>query len=92
VLAQTYASAVAGTPLSMSFDPTTAAFDLRYRSNPKITAPTVIVVPVSTHYPHGYCLRASGARVTSRPGATRVDLTTGSKADDVTVSVTAGSC
>ena len=55
----------------MTFDPTTASFEFRYRSNPKITAPTVIVVPVSTHYPHGYCARASGARITSRPGATR---------------------
>jgi Glycoside hydrolase family 5 C-terminal domain len=76
----------------MSFDPTTAAFEFRYRSNPTITAPTVIVVPASTHYPHGYCLRAAGARITSRPDATRIDLTNGTTADDVTVSVTAGSC
>ena len=92
VLAQTYASAVAGTPVSMTFDPITASFQFRYRSNPTLTAPTVIVVPVSTHYAHGYCLRASGARVTSGPGATRIDLVNGKTADDVTVSVTAGSC
>ena len=92
VLAQTYASAVAGTPVSMTFDPMTASFEFRYRSNPTITAPTVIVVPVSTHYPHGYCVRASGARVTSRPDATRIDLVNGATAGDVTVSVTAGPC
>jgi endoglycosylceramidase len=92
VLSQTYASAVAGTPLTMSFDPRTASFELRYRSNPTISAPTVIVVPVSTHYPHGYCVRASGARVTSHPGATRIDLVNGTTADDVTVTLTAGSC
>ena len=92
VLSQTYASAVAGTPTSMAFDPTTAAFALRYRSNPRITAPTVIVVPLSTHYPHGYCPRVVGARVASRPGASRLDLENGARATTVTVSVTPGSC
>ncbi len=92
VLSQTYASAVAGTPLSMSFDPSTASFEFRYRSNPRITAPTVIVVPEPAHYPHGYCLRVAGARVTSRPEATRIDVAGGPSADDVDVSVTAGSC
>jgi hypothetical protein len=47
---------------------------------------------VSTHYPHGYCLRVSGARVTSRAGATHVDIENGTAATTVTVSVTAGSC
>jgi endoglycosylceramidase len=92
VLSETYASAVAGTPTSMYFDPTTGAFTLHYRSNPTITAPTVIVVPVSTHYPHGYCLRTSGARATSRPDATRIDVENGSRAASVVVSVTRGAC
>ncbi|MGD0391777.1 MAG: cellulase family glycosylhydrolase [Acidimicrobiales bacterium] len=92
VLSQTYASAVAGTPLFMSFDPATASFEFRYRSAPKITAPTVIVVPESIHYPHGYCVRATGARVTSRPDVTRVDVVGPARANDVTVSITAGSC
>ena len=69
VLAETYASAIAGTPTSMTFDPTTGAFALRYRSDPRITEPTVIVVPDSTHYPHGYCLRVSGARIGLAPGS-----------------------
>ena len=92
VLSETYASAVAGTPTSMAFDPDTGAFALRYEANPSITAPTVVVVPVSTHYPHGYCLRVTGARATSRPGATRVDIENGSSADAVVVSVTRGAC
>ena len=73
VLAETYASAVAGTPTSMTFDPTSGAFDLHYRSDPKITAPTVLAVPLSTHYPHGYCLKVTGAHeiVTTRCGAHR---------------------
>ncbi len=92
VLSETYASAVSGTPTSMSFDPKTAAFTLAYRSNPKISAPTVIVVPVSTHYPHGYCARVVGARTTSPPGATHIDIANGPTVATVTVSVTAGSC
>lgn len=92
VLAQTYASAIAGTPTSMSFDPATGAFSLRFRSNPKITAPTVIAVPTSTHYRHGYCLTVAGAHVTSRPGASRVDLQNGPRPAQVSVSVTAGTC
>jgi endoglycosylceramidase len=92
VLSETYPSAVAGTPTAMTFDPKTAAFTFRYQSNPKITAPTVIVVPVSTHYPHGYCLHVSGARATSPPDATRVDIENGNTAAPVTVSVTQGAC
>jgi len=92
VLSETYASAIAGTPTSMAFDPHTGAFTLRFEANPKITAPTVIVVPVSTHYPHGYCLRVTGARVTSRHGASRVDIKNGRVADTVDVSVSRGSC
>jgi endoglycosylceramidase len=92
VLSETYASAVAGTPTAMTFDPKTGAFNLRYQANPEITAPTVIVVPVSTHYPHGYCLQVSGARATSRPDATRVDIENGTQAAAVTVLVTAGAC
>ena len=87
-----YPSAVSGTPSSMSFDPGTAAFTLRYRSNPRISAPTVIVVPVSTHYRRGYCLRVTGARVTSTPGATHVDIANGTTSTAVTVSVAPNPC
>ena len=92
VLSQTYASAVAGTLQAMVFDPTTGAFIVRYRANPTITAPTVIVVPVATHYPRGYCLRVSGARAISRPDATRIDIENGKDAASVVVSVTQGRC
>ncbi len=92
VLSETYASAVAGTPTSMSFDPTTASFTLHYTSNPRISAPTVIVVPVSTHYRAGYCPRVTGAQVTSPPGASRIDIVNGKSAAAVTISVTAGRC
>ena len=52
----------------------------------------MIVVPVSTHYPHGYCLRVVGARVTSPPGAAAVDIDNRATATAVSVSLTAGRC
>ncbi len=91
VLSETYATAVAGTPTSMSFDPSTAVFTLDYRPDEAVTAPTVIVVPVSTHYRGGYCARVSGGSVTSAPDATRLDVTNGSAAS-VSVTVTPGRC
>jgi endoglycosylceramidase len=92
VLSRTYPVAVAGTPTATTFDPTTARFSLTFRSDPDITAPTVIFVPVALHYPDGYCARASGARITSAPGAADVDVRNGQKAADVTVTIAPGHC
>ena len=92
VLAETYASAVAGTPTAMSFDPTTGAFHLAYDASAAVRAPTVVDVPTSVHYPHGYCAQATGAKVTSKAGAPRLDVHNDPGATAVTVSVTAGSC
>jgi endoglycosylceramidase len=64
VVVQPYAQAVAGTPLSTSYDPSTRRFTLRYRPNPAITAPTVVFVPVNSFwdvYRGGYCVALSGA-------------------------------
>jgi endoglycosylceramidase len=92
VLSETYAQAIAGTPTSMGFDPSTAAFHLGYRADHAVTAPTVIYVPVSRHYPHGYCARATGGRVTSPAGATRLTVTNDRSASTVHVTVTSGTC
>ena len=92
VLSETYAQAMAGTPTSMGFDPSTAAFHLGYRADHAVTAPTVIYVPVSRHYPHGYCARATGGRVTSPAGATRLTVTNDRSASTVHVTVTSGTC
>ena len=56
-LSETYAQAIAGTPTSMTFDPPRAVFHLSYRVDRAVRAPTVIFVPVSRHYPDGYCAR-----------------------------------
>jgi endoglycosylceramidase len=92
VLSQTYPSAIAGTPIATSFDPTSDRFELRFRSNPRITEPTVIFVPVSLHYANGYCATVAGARITSAPDAGYVDIRNGPKATDVTVTVAPGHC
>lgn len=91
-LGRTYPQAVAGTPLSFSFDPTSGAFALRYLPNPHIAAPTVIAVPVALHYPAGYCPVAAGGRVISAPDANRLLVANDRGARSVAVLVTAGSC
>jgi endoglycosylceramidase len=91
VLSQTYATAVAGVPTSMSFDPVTGAFSLAYRAGKGDSAPTVVVVPVSTHYPNGYCAKVSGGRITSAPDASRLLVANGTAAE-VTVTLSAGRC
>src|SRR6185295_8296986 len=64
MLERTYPQATAGIPVSLSFDPDTAAFDYKY--TPRAAAgPTEIYVPVALHYPQGYKVAVTGARVTS---------------------------
>jgi endoglycosylceramidase len=92
VLSETYAQAVAGTPTSMGFDPQTASFHLTYEADHHVAAPTVIFVPVARHYPHGYCARATGGRVTSPAGAARLTVTNDRSASTVEVTVTSGTC
>jgi endoglycosylceramidase len=77
ILIRTYPQAVAGTPLSFSFDPESRdrVFTMTYRTDPAIHAPTVIFVPVKWHYPRGYVVTVNGpARITSRPNAPRLTL------------------
>lgn len=81
---------VAGTPESYGYDPGSRVFTLRYRTERADgTAPfpagsvTSVSVP-AVQYPHGYAVRATGARVVkhgrvltlaSEPGATGVSVT-----------------
>ena len=91
-LSETYAQAIAGTPTAMNFDPSTAVFHLSYRVDHAVTAPTVIFVPVSRHYPNGYCTKVIGGRVTSAAGATRLVVSNDPSASTVEVKVTSGAC
>ena len=92
VLARTYPEAVAGRPVSFSFDPATVRFRLVYRPVGSHGAPTVIVVPTSIHYPHGYCARARGGSITSPPGSQLVTVTNARRPSLVTVTVAPGRC
>ena len=92
VLSRVYPQAVAGTPLSFSFSPSTGVFDLAYVPNHRIHAPTLIFVPTGLHYPHGYCARTTGARVTSARGSDLLQVANARSGQRVTVEVTPGGC
>jgi endoglycosylceramidase len=92
VLSQTYPQAIAGIPISFGFSPATSEFHLAYVPNHHIHAPTVVFVPTELHYPHGYCARVTGARVTSAPGSDLLELQNAKSGNRVTVEVTRGTC
>ena len=91
-LARTYPEAIAGRPISLSFDPTGGTFHLVYVPDHALHAPTVIFVPTQVHYPNGYCARASGGSVISRPGSELLEVTNATTGRLVSVSVTSGTC
>ncbi len=87
-----YPMAVAGTPLAISFDPSSKLFALRYATtSPASGAPpdanTDIYVP-SLQYPSGYQVQVSGASVVSAPGNSHLLLRTTKAASEVSVSIT----
>ena len=92
VLARTYPEAIAGRPVTMSFDPATAHFRLTYRPTDSHGAPTVIFVPTSIHYPAGYCAQTRGGSVTSAPNRELLTVANAKRAKLVTVTVTPGRC
>lgn len=53
-LSRTYAYAVAGIPLSMTFNTTTSAFNFKYRANPTIGQPTLVYLNQQWWYPKGF--------------------------------------
>jgi hypothetical protein len=78
---------VAGTPVSFSFDPRTRQFHLFYVPAAGIDAPTVIAVPTSIVYPHGYQVTVVGGVLRSAPGADRVAVTNADGAPSVFVTI-----
>ena len=76
-LSRPYPRAIAGIPLSWSFQSAAAnqAFTFVYQADPNVRAPTEIFIPIARHYPGGYVLHVTGpAVVTSAPGVAIVTL------------------
>ena len=91
-LARTYPEAIAGWPVSMSFNPTSGAFRLVYVPNHAVRAPTLISVPTRIHYPSGYCATVSGGTVISEPKSSFLEVRNSPNGRAVRVNVTSGSC
>jgi len=84
--ARTYAFAVAGETVSMSFDPTKAVFTLVFNANLQITEPTLIYLSEDIFYPNGYNVDLQGAAnwgvqytnvigINTAPGAKTISVT-----------------
>jgi endoglycosylceramidase len=78
---------VAGTPVSFSFDPVSGEFHMLYVPNQGIAAPTVVFVPLSVHYPHGYRAQVVGGTVVSKADSSHliVDNDPGSSSVSITI-------
>ena len=92
VLSRAYPQAVTGTPLRFSYAPATDVFDMAYVPNHHIHAPTLVFVPTALHYPHGYCARTTGAKVTSARGSDLLQVQNAATGHRVTVEITPGRC
>jgi endoglycosylceramidase len=92
VLSRTYPEAVAGKPIAYSFSPDTGDFSLAYVPDHRVHAPTMIFVPTEIHYPHGYCARVSGGRVTSVLRSDLLRVRNAPTGHLVKVSVEPGTC
>ncbi len=68
-----YPERIAGDPQAYAFDASTRTFTFNYSPDPKITAPTVLVVPDRV-YPQGFTVECGGCAHTQAAG--RVTLTT----------------
>ena len=86
VLSQPYPMATAGTPMTEHYDPAADTFTYTYAPDRSISAPTVIFTS-PLHYPHGYAVSVTGARVTSSPGARYLELQPAGQGDTVSVRV-----
>jgi endoglycosylceramidase len=91
-LSRAYPQAVAGTPISYSYDPDHGEFHLLYVPDDRIDAPTVIFVPTAAAYAAGYQVQVVGGQVQSAPGADHLVVAAdpGSTLVSVTVLPSAG--
>jgi endoglycosylceramidase len=92
VLSRPYAQAIAGTPISTSFDDNDHSFQLVYAPSPRIHAPTVIFVDGAAQYPGGYCVSVVGGHILSGPGATHLLVAANRASPQVSVGLQRGRC
>ena len=79
-------------PISFDLSPSTGVFHLVYVPDHRSTRPRSSSCPTAIHYPHGYCARTTGARVTSAAGSDLLQLRNAKAGHRVTVVVTPGDC
>ena len=87
-VSRAYPQAVAGTPVSFSFDPETLEFHLLYVPRETTGAPTVIFVPVAREYAQGYQTSVVGGTVTSPSGSDHLVVVNQTGASLVQVTIT----
>lgn len=81
-----YARRIAGEPLRMAFDLDNKTFELAFRPDPAVTAPTEIFVP-DYQYPTGYTVETSGGRYWTDGDAMTVYVETAGGRDIQTVRI-----
>jgi endoglycosylceramidase len=86
-LAEPYPMAIAGTPTSYGYNFKTHVFHLDYKVNPRVDAPTVVFASKPLHYPHGYKLALSGAKLITKPGSEWIELKNLPGASDVSLTL-----
>jgi endoglycosylceramidase len=86
-LSRVYPQAVAGTPISFSFDPEADDFHMFYIPSRGAVAPTVIFIPRSVHYRNGYEVSVVGGTVVSKPNAGSLVIANQPNAESVSVRV-----
>ncbi len=79
-----YARRTAGEPIRMRFDLATKIFELTFKADPSIDAPTEIFVP-ALQYPAGYEVETSAGTVTTEPEHMRLLLATPGLDEQVTL-------
>jgi endoglycosylceramidase len=87
VLERSYPQYTAGIPLELTFDPGSAEFHYRYAPRPA-GGPTEVYLPVALHYPDGYTVEISGARIASGAGTSRLVLENLPGAAEVSLGIT----
>lgn len=69
MLERAYPMATAGTPISLSFDVSTAKLKYTFKPRASASGSTEIHMP-KIHYPNGYVVTVDGGKVISGPDAT----------------------